>query len=76
MRALEFHHVNRSDKLFAISRKGHTRTLEKAMEETAKCVLLCANCHREVEDGITEIPSTLLARIVGSRKPAAQLNLF
>lgn len=39
--ALDFHHVNRSDK------NGKIRTIEEA----DKCVLLCANCHREHHHG-------------------------
>ena len=28
-----------------------TRSLERLREEAGKCVLLCANCHAEVESG-------------------------
>jgi ferredoxin len=28
-----------------------------AREEAAKCALLCANCHVEVEAGITTLPA-------------------
>jgi len=44
--ALDFHHPN-DDKIVAVSklyRKGWRR--ERIMEELAKCILLCANCHR------------------------------
>ena len=53
MRALEFHHVNPSSKSFAIAPGGVTRSLDAARSEAAKCVLLCANCHAEVEAGLT-----------------------
>ena len=46
--ALEFHHKDSSKKDFGISGKGYTRSWEKVKEELDKCVLLCANCHREV----------------------------
>jgi predicted HNH restriction endonuclease len=46
--ALEFHHNNSSGKDFSISDKGYTRSWDKVREELDKCVLLCANCHREV----------------------------
>lgn len=49
--ALEFHHVDRADKSFALSHEGVTRSLERARIEARKCVLLCANCHAEVEAG-------------------------
>ncbi|AEQ34205.1 HNH endonuclease [Bacillus phage Bastille] len=52
--ALEFHHVNPEDKEFGIS-DGNTRSWDKVKAELDKCVLLCANCHREVEAGFTNI---------------------
>jgi transposase-like protein len=54
--ALQFHHVDRDTKRFAISGEGVTRALSKAREEAAKCVLLCANCHAEVEGGLAQLP--------------------
>ncbi len=46
--ALEFHHKNTSSKDFGISAKGYTRSWKKVMEELDKCVIVCANCHREL----------------------------
>jgi Helix-turn-helix domain len=54
--ALQFHHVDPDAKRFAISRGGVTRALCKAREEATKCVLLCANCHAEVEGGFAQLP--------------------
>jgi transposase len=54
--ALHFHHRDPSEKVFSMAQNGGTRALAKAREEVAKCVLLCANCHAEVEGGITELP--------------------
>lgn len=51
--ALEFHHL--SNKSFGISQKGYTRSWQKVKEELDKCVLLCANCHREIENGVTQL---------------------
>ena len=28
----------------------------KMKQEASKCVLLCANCHHEVEGGVSKIP--------------------
>jgi transposase len=50
--ALEFHHLDPSRKSFALSSKGVTRGIEQARNEARKCVLLCANCHAEVEAGV------------------------
>ena len=54
--ALQFHHVDRTTKSFAISAVGVTRAISKAREEASKCVLLCANCHAEVEGGFAQLP--------------------
>ncbi len=53
--ALDFHHVDPTTNNFGISAGGHTRSWEKVKEELDKCVLLCANCHREVHAGILNI---------------------
>jgi hypothetical protein len=47
--ALHFHHLDPAEKSFHLSREGVTRSLERARQEAQKCVLLCANCHAEVE---------------------------
>jgi hypothetical protein len=56
---LQFHHLDPATKSFGLSGRGITRSLEKAREEAAKCVLLCANCHSEVEAGIAVVPVPL-----------------
>lgn len=53
--ALQFHHVGPATKLFSLSRDGATRSLARAREEARKCVLLCANCHAEVEAGVRTV---------------------
>ncbi|MEX1140742.1 MAG: HNH endonuclease signature motif containing protein [Thermoleophilaceae bacterium] len=54
--ALEFHHRDPATKEFSLGHQGVTRSLEKARAEAAKCVLLCANCHAEVEAAIVAVP--------------------
>lgn len=44
---LEFHHKNPQEKEFSISAKFN-RSWESIKEELDKCVMLCANCHREI----------------------------
>lgn len=56
LKALEFHHINSSEKSFGISEYGLTRAWTKIEAELKKCILLCANCHREVHAGITQLP--------------------
>jgi transposase len=53
--ALQFHHVNPAEKAFALSGNGMTRSLERVRKEAKKCVLLCSNCHAEVEAGIASL---------------------
>jgi transposase-like protein len=55
--ALQFHHRDGEAKEFGVASRGHTRSLTAARAEAAKCVLLCANCHSEVEAGIVRIAS-------------------
>jgi transposase-like protein len=54
--ALHFHHVDPASKAFALGVTGVTRSLAKARAEAAKCVLLCARCHAEVELGVKRLP--------------------
>lgn len=42
--ALDFHHSDANSKEGEISSLG----MERALEEAAKCILVCANCHREI----------------------------
>lgn len=49
MRALEFHHINPNNKSFSIAQKGSTMGIETKIAEVKKCVLLCSNCHAEIE---------------------------
>lgn len=53
--ALEFHHLNPNKKDFGIGQKGCTRSWEKVKEELDKCILVCANCHREIHAGIIQL---------------------
>jgi hypothetical protein len=46
--ALEFHHLDPNKKSFGIDlRQCSCTKWEKLIEEVNKCVLICANCHRE-----------------------------
>ena len=50
--ALDFHHME--NKSFGISAKGYTRSWEVVRKELDKCILVCANCHREVHAGLLQ----------------------
>lgn len=56
--ALDFHHLDPSKKEFGIGGK-RCKTFLHIKEELDKCVLLCANCHREVENGFITIPENV-----------------
>jgi transposase len=56
--ALEFHHLDPATKLFTIG-GGNTWSLRRMREEARKCVLLCGNCHAEVEAGVTSLTATV-----------------
>ena len=44
----EFHHKDLFKKDFGISEKGYTRSWKRVTEELDKCLMVCANCHREL----------------------------
>ncbi len=52
--ALEFHHLDPAAKEFGLSRCG-AHSIEKLRAEVRKCVLLCSNCHAEVEAGLAKL---------------------
>ena len=54
LRSLSFHHVNPSEKSFGIATKGLGYSIESIKREVKKCILVCANCHAEIHDGIIE----------------------
>lgn len=58
--ALDFHHKNGSDKEFGLSTRGLTRSWTKTKKEVDKCILVCANCHRELHAGILQLPAEML----------------
>jgi hypothetical protein len=53
--ALHFHHVDSAAKKFALSHRGVARSLAEARSEAEKCILLCSNCHVEVEAGLRQL---------------------
>jgi len=55
--ALEFHHLDPATKSFGLSMRGLAPSIDVLRVEAEKCVLLCSNCHAEVEGGIASIPA-------------------
>ena len=46
LEALEFHHIDPSQKDFSLSKKKVFS--DTVRQELDKCILVCANCHREI----------------------------
>lgn len=50
--ALEFHHIDPAQKSYGVAVNGNCHDLEKDLAEIKKCILVCANCHREIHEGL------------------------
>ena len=68
LEALEFHHLDPTQKDFGLSNKGYTRSWEKVRAEADKCILLCANCHREFHAGMLQLPQVTVVEKLGEFK--------
>ena len=56
--AMDFHHLGDKDR-----NVSSCKSVKQLQEEIAKCVVLCANCHRELHAGAIEIsfpPPTMI----------------
>lgn len=51
IRVLSFHHLYQKDKRFNISENSYAKW-EIIQAELDKCILVCANCHGEIHDGL------------------------
>jgi hypothetical protein len=55
----DLHHLDPSTKSFSMGGvRANPRAWAQIVEELRKCVLLCANCHREVEDGYVTLDTS------------------
>lgn len=52
LRALSFHHLDKSTKEFGIGGSA-CKNWNIIQQELDKCILLCANCHMEEEEKLT-----------------------
>ena len=53
IRSMQFHHLNPNEKDFGIS--GGTKSFQRIQPELDKCILVCANCHGEIHDGLINL---------------------
>jgi len=56
IKALDFHHLNPTQKEFSLS-KWDSAKWETLVEEAKKCILVCSNCHREIHDNLLDVSS-------------------
>jgi transposase len=70
--ALQLHHLDAAGKSVGIAYARVARSPDRSRAEAATCVLLCGNCHAEVEAGIAELPcGTDNGRVAASGRPDA-----
>lgn len=55
---LEFHHIDPTHKDMNISTSLNDVGVETLTAELMKCVVVCANCHRKIHDGVIDISHT------------------
>ena len=57
--ALELHHLEPSNKKFSFGGiRARPRSWKTIVEELKKCIMVCANCHREIEAGVRVAKNT------------------
>lgn len=55
--SLTLHHINPSDKEFGFGAiRGNPKSWFRIVNELRKCVLVCANCHGEIEHNDKKLP--------------------
>lgn len=52
LRNLGFHHLDPAQKSFGLSTRGLGKNKAEVISEAKKCILVCANCHGEIHDGL------------------------
>ena len=51
----DFHHIDPNTKEFGIGNASTTRSREAYLTEAKKCIMVCANCHRKIENNDCDI---------------------
>lgn len=64
--ALDFHHLNPSEKDFTIARRKSSILDDEVRAELDKCALICSNCHREEHGRLAAGESSLLSNTTGT----------
>jgi len=50
--SLHFHHLDPKEKEFGFGKMNKNESVQSIQDELKKCILLCANCHKETHDGL------------------------
>lgn len=66
--ALELHHINKEEKEFSIGSSGAYPKYDILIPELKKCILLCANCHREVHNPLEDEEEKVLVSSFNNEK--------
>ena len=70
IQAFDLHHTGDSKKEFGLAASGLTRSWEKTRAEADKCILVCANCHREIHAGVVQLPRVIEVEKQGELREA------
>lgn len=57
----DFHHINPETKEFGISNASTTRSRQAYFEEAKKCIMLCSNCHRKIENDLITLEDVIIS---------------
>jgi Helix-turn-helix domain len=73
--AIHFHHIDPAKKAFNLAAQGVGRSLDAARAEAAKCILVCANCHAEIESTPANQPTSRASSAVIRRRRRVKATL-
>lgn len=65
--ALEFHHLDPQQKSFSLA-SNHSRSWKTIQKELDKCILVCSNCHREINDEQFQLTSIRYQHYLQNKK--------
>lgn len=75
--AFDFHHINPYEKMFEVKIQViKSKTDDEILNEAMKCMLLCANCHRELHSPHTDIQHVKKVLELEKRKNGEIKNLI
>jgi hypothetical protein len=64
---LDFHHTNPNSKKREVSYWVKVKSMEKALKEAEKCVVVCSNCHRKVHAKLLSFEFNKVSSRIGEK---------